>query len=44
MDVVLFGATGNIGAAIAAELLARDHSVTGVTRSGASGAPTRAGD
>jgi len=43
MDVVLFGATGNIGGAIAAELLARDHSVTGVTRSGASGASTRAG-
>jgi putative NADH-flavin reductase len=37
MDVVLFGATGNIGGAIAAELVARDHSVTGVTRSGGSG-------
>ncbi len=43
MDVVLFGATGNIGGAIAAELVARDHSVTGVTRSGGSGAATRAG-
>ena len=39
MDVVLFGATGNIGGAIAAELMARDHSVTGVTRSGGSGSP-----
>jgi len=50
MDVVLFGATGNIGRAIAAELVARDHSVTGVTRSGGSGvapwpgAVLRAGD
>jgi len=35
MDVVLFGAAGNIGAAIASELMARDHTVTGVTRSGA---------
>ena len=43
MDVVLFGATGNIGGAIAAELVARDHSVTGVTRSGGSGAAARAG-
>ncbi len=37
MEVVLFGATGNIGRAIASELVARDHTVTGVTRSGGSG-------
>jgi putative NADH-flavin reductase len=43
MDVVLFGATGNIGRAIAAELVARDHSVTGVSRSGASGGASRPG-
>ncbi len=35
MDVVLFGATGNIGRAIAHELITRDHRVTGVTRTGA---------
>ena len=34
MDVVLFGATGNIGRAIAEELVARGHRVTGITRSG----------
>ena len=34
MHVVLFGAAGKIGGAIAAELMARDHSVTGVSRSG----------
>lgn len=34
MDVALFGATGNIGRAIAHELTARDHRVTGITRSG----------
>ena len=43
MDVVLFGASGNIGGAIAAELIARGHSVTGVTRSGGSGSAHRAG-
>jgi uncharacterized protein len=32
--VVLFGASGAIGSAIAAELISRGHSVTGVTRSG----------
>ncbi len=36
MDVVVFGATGNIGRAIVAELVAREHRVTGVTRSGRS--------
>ena len=49
MDVVVFGATGKIGRAIVAELVARDHQVTGVTRSGASeelpsGVDLRAGD
>jgi putative NADH-flavin reductase len=34
MDVVVFGATGNIGRAVVEELLARDHHVTGVNRSG----------
>lgn len=34
MKVVVFGATGNIGRAIVDELVARDHRVTGVTRSG----------
>ncbi|PBC78714.1 hypothetical protein BX265_3493 [Streptomyces sp. TLI_235] len=48
MKVLLFGATGNIGAAIAAELVSRGHEVTGVTRSGGGGAgsavPLVAGD
>ncbi|MEY9905129.1 putative NADH-flavin reductase [Catenulispora sp. MAP12-49] len=35
MKVLLFGASGNIGLAIAQELLSRGHSVTGVTRRGA---------
>jgi putative NADH-flavin reductase len=35
MKVVVFGASGAIGRAIAAELLARGHTVTGATRSGA---------
>jgi hypothetical protein len=34
MDVVVFGATGKIGRTIVEELVARDHQVTGVTRSG----------
>lgn len=34
MKVLLFGASGNIGSAIAAELTSRGHSVTGATRSG----------
>ena len=34
MKVLLFGASGNIGRAIAQELLSREHSVTGVTRRG----------
>src|ERR1700729_664422 len=33
--VVLFGATGSIGRAIAAELVRRGHQVTGVSRRGA---------
>ncbi|MFJ6216792.1 NAD(P)-dependent oxidoreductase [Streptomyces sp. NPDC092296] len=37
MKVLLFGATGHIGSAIAAELLSRGHQVTGVTRSGSNG-------
>jgi putative NADH-flavin reductase len=34
MKVLLFGASGNIGSAIAAELVSRGHQVTGVTRTG----------
>jgi putative NADH-flavin reductase len=34
LDVVVFGATGNIGSAIASELVARGHRVTGVSRHG----------
>jgi uncharacterized protein len=34
--IVLFGASGAIGSAIAAELLSRGHEVTGVSRSGIS--------
>ncbi|MFG3496012.1 NAD(P)-dependent oxidoreductase [Streptomyces sp. NPDC047928] len=34
MKVLLFGASGNIGSAIADELLSRGHTVTGVTRTG----------
>lgn len=34
MKVLLFGASGNIGRAIAQELLTRGHTVTGVTRRG----------
>lgn len=44
MKILLFGAGGHIGSAIAAELLSRGHTVTGVTRSGgADGAADRAG-
>ncbi|HEY5097938.1 MAG TPA: NAD(P)H-binding protein [Acidimicrobiales bacterium] len=43
MDVVLFGATGNIGGAIAEELVARGHRVKGITRSGAAAGQPRAG-
>jgi putative NADH-flavin reductase len=43
MDVVLFGATGNIGSAIAEELVAREHRVKGITRSGSALGPARAG-
>ncbi len=39
MKVLLFGASGNIGRAIARELLSREHSVTGVTRRGAVDGP-----
>jgi uncharacterized protein len=34
MKVLLFGATGNIGSAIADELVSRGHQVVGVTRTG----------
>jgi putative NADH-flavin reductase len=34
MDVVVFGASGNIGKEIARELVSRGHSVVGVTRGG----------
>ncbi|MEU3609697.1 NAD(P)H-binding protein [Streptomyces sp. NPDC035033] len=34
MNILLFGASGNIGSAIADELLSRGHTVTGVTRTG----------
>ncbi|GGL68660.1 NAD(P)-dependent oxidoreductase [Halocalculus aciditolerans] len=34
MDVLLLGASGRIGVRTASELTARDHSVTGVSRSG----------
>jgi putative NADH-flavin reductase len=34
MNILLFGASGTIGQAAAAELLGRGHAVTGVTRSG----------
>ncbi len=37
MKILLFGATGNIGSAVASELVARGHEVTGVTRSGPAG-------
>jgi len=37
--VALFGATGSIGRAIAAELVRRGHQVTGVSRSGAGSVP-----
>ncbi len=35
MNILLFGASGHIGSAIAGELLSRGHSVTGATRTGA---------
>jgi putative NADH-flavin reductase len=35
MNILLFGASGAIGQAAAAELLDRGHAVTGITRSGA---------
>jgi uncharacterized protein len=34
MNILLFGASGTIGQAAAAELLGRGHAVTGITRSG----------
>jgi putative NADH-flavin reductase len=34
MDILVFGASGTIGRVIAAELLERGHTVTGVTRGG----------
>lgn len=34
MKVLLFGVSGNVGRAVARELLARGHQVTGATRSG----------
>jgi uncharacterized protein len=34
VNILLFGASGNIGNSIAQELLSRGHSVTGVTRTG----------
>lgn len=34
MDVVVLGASGGIGAAVAAELASRDHVVTAVNRAG----------
>jgi putative NADH-flavin reductase len=43
MNVVLFGATGSIGAAIAEELVARGHQVKGITRSGSAPGRARAG-
>lgn len=42
MHIVLFGARGSIGSAIASEALSRGHSVTGVVRNGAD-APTATG-
>jgi putative NADH-flavin reductase len=41
MKVLMFGATGHIGSCIVAELLARGHEVTGLTRKGADGAATQ---
>ena len=38
MRVLVFGATGHLGSGIVAELLARGHEVTGVTRKGTDGA------
>ncbi len=35
-EIILFGASGAIGSAIAAELIRRGHAVTGVSRSGTS--------
>jgi putative NADH-flavin reductase len=43
MNVVLFGATGNIAAAIAEELVVRGHQVKGITRSGSVPGRARAG-
>ena len=37
LDVVVFGATGNIGSAIVSELMARGHRVTGITRTATPG-------
>jgi uncharacterized protein len=42
MKILLYGASGTIGAAIAAELTGRGHSVTPVTRSAAAGDVTDA--
>jgi putative NADH-flavin reductase len=38
VNVILFGATGAIGQSIAVELVARGHTVTGISRSEATGA------
>ena len=43
MDIALFGATGRIGSAIAEELVARGHRVTGITRTGTAGIEAPAG-
>ncbi len=39
MKIALYGASGMIGSRIAAEALARDHAVTGITRSGSTDLP-----
>ncbi len=39
MKIALYGASGMIGSRIAAEAVARDHAVTGITRSGATDLP-----
>jgi len=43
LDIALFGATGRIGSAIAEELVARGHRVTGITRTGTAGIEAPAG-
>ncbi|GAA4050800.1 NAD(P)-dependent oxidoreductase [Nonomuraea soli] len=44
MKILLIGATGMVGSRIAAEAVNRGHTVTGVTRSGASGTQAAAAD